>query len=77
MPVKSIATRSGRMPAVDLQSVRITLEYIHSDVKQVGALKNVASALEAALAELDRVRGGAADPRFERLIGLPEGRLLR
>lgn len=69
--------RTGAVPAVDLQSVRITLEYIHDDVKGTPELARVAAALRSALAELDRAGCRTLDPRFERLVGLPDGRFLR
>jgi hypothetical protein len=69
--------RSGRVPAVDLQSVKLTLEYIYGDLKDVGSLRNVALALRSAIDEIDAVRGRRADRPFERLVGLPDGRQLR
>ena len=76
--VRARAARSGhRVPRVDLQSVRVTLEYIHGDLRTVPELARVAAALGQALDELDRVGCRSPDPRFERLVGLPEGRFLR
>jgi hypothetical protein len=69
--------RSGGVPAVDLQSVKLTLEYIYGDVRDVGALRKVAAALKSAIEEIDAVGGRRVDPRFERMIALPEGRQLR
>ena len=69
--------RPKAVPAIDLQSVRVTLEYVYGDVKGVPQLKGVAAALKSALDELDRAGCNTLDPRFERLVGLPEGRFLR
>lgn len=69
--------RPRGVPHVDLKSVRITLEYIHGDLKGLPEMRAVAQRLEQALAELDRAGGTQCDPRFERLVGLPGGRLLR
>lgn len=69
--------RSGGVPAVDLQSVKLTLEYIYGDLKDVGPLRKVAVALKSAIDEIDAVGGRQVDPRFERMIALPEGRQLR
>jgi hypothetical protein len=69
--------RSGSVPAVDLQSVKLTLEYIYGDVKNVGQLRRVAAALRSAIDEIDAVGGRRADPRVEQLVALPEGRQLR
>jgi hypothetical protein len=68
---------SGGVPAVDLQSVKLTLEYIYGDVKDVGQLRKLAMALKSAIEEIDAVGGRRIDPRFERLVALPEGRQLR
>lgn len=62
---------------VDLQSVRMTLEYIHGDVKQVRHLSRVAAALQEALSELDAVGCRGEDPALRRLLSLPGGRQLR
>lgn len=69
--------RSGGVPAIDLQSVRLTLEYIYGDVKEVGQLRRVAVALKSAIEEIDAVKAGRVDRRLERLVALPEGRQLR
>ena len=69
--------RSGGVPAVDLQSVKLTLEYIYGDVKDVGQLRKVALALKSAIQEIEAVGGRRVDSRFERLVSLPEGRQLR
>ncbi|MEZ5923356.1 MAG: hypothetical protein R3D57_03140 [Hyphomicrobiaceae bacterium] len=69
--------RSGTVPAVDLQSVKLTLEYIYGDVKDVGSLRRVASALKSAIDEIDAVGHRRVDPRLERLVALPDGRQLR
>lgn len=69
--------RSGGVPAVDLQSVKLTLEYIYGDVKDVGQLRKVALALKSAIQEIEAVGGRRVDARFERLVSLPEGRQLR
>jgi hypothetical protein len=65
------------VPAVDLESVRITLEYIHGDLRRLPELRGAALHLKQALDELDRAAGTPPDPCFERLVGLPEGRFLR
>jgi hypothetical protein len=62
---------------VDLDSVRITLEYIQGDLKRLPAMRGVALHLKHALEELERAGGRSPDSRFERLVGLPEGRFLR
>lgn len=69
--------RSGGVPAVDLQSVKLTLEYIYGDVKDVSQLRKVALALKSAIQEIEAVGGRRTDARFERLVSLPEGRQLR
>lgn len=69
--------RSGGVPAVDLQSVKLTLEYIYGDVKDVSQLRKVALALKSAIQEIEAVGGRRVDARFERLVSLPEGRQLR
>ena len=69
--------RSRGVPAVDLQSVKLTLEYIYGDVKDVGQLRKVALALKSVIQEIEAVGGRRVDARFERLVSLPEGRQLR
>ncbi len=65
--------RSGGVPAVDLQSVKLTLEYIYGDVKDVGQLRKVALALKSAIQEIEAVGGRRVDARFERLVSLARG----
>ena len=67
----------SNVPAVDLQSVKLTLEYIYGDVKDVSQLRKVALALKSAIHEIEAVGGRRVDQRFERLVSLPEGRQLR
>ncbi len=69
--------RSGGVPAIDLQSVKLTLEYIYGDVKDVGQLRRVAVALKSAIEEIEAVKTGRSSRRLERLVALPEGRQLR
>lgn len=54
--------RSGGVPAIDLQSVKLTLEYIYGDVKDVGQLRRVAVALKSAIEEIEAVETSPGEP---------------
>jgi L-lysine 2,3-aminomutase len=41
---------------IDLENVRITLEYLHGDLKHAEGMQRVAAALAAAIREIDSVR---------------------
>lgn len=43
-------------PQIDLSTVRETLAYMQDDMERVPELKNVAAALRATVAEIDRVK---------------------
>lgn len=50
------SSRPAKIPAhIDLEMVRETLLYLHSDCHDHAALKGIAAALEVAIEEIDRL----------------------
>lgn len=45
----------SRAPAIDLATVRDTISYMQDDIAHTPGLERVASALRAAMAEIDRL----------------------
>lgn len=56
-------------PMLDLATVRDTLSYMRGDIKRVPELAKAAEALDAAIKEIDAVRGRKAPPILDRLKG--------
>lgn len=56
------------MRHIDLDNVRLTLEYIYGDLKDVGSLGRVSGALRSAIEEIDAVRTGRRPSRLHRLL---------
>lgn len=52
-------------PAIDLGTVRDTLQYMHDDMHRVPGMEKVAAALEQALAEVDAADKAAGPPSLE------------
>lgn len=55
--------RGSRKTSIDLESVRETLLYMQSDLRNAPGLEGVAAAVGSAIAEIARVEGDIGSPK--------------
>lgn len=54
---------AGPVRRIDIDNIRLTLEYVRDDLQPLPAFAGVTAGLEAALAEIERLAGAESVPR--------------